>query len=543
MEKILLVGVNARFSHPTEMGRYLRNAVAGMGYDVVLKEFTIHARPEEIARYVLDERPAAAAFSVYIWNTRIAKRLMEILAPVKDFPVVLGGPEVSYNASEWIEGYPGTDFIITGHGEEGFRRLVEAGFSSTARIIHSHNPHFSEIPFPYTDEDLVGFAHRNVYYESSRGCPFRCAYCLSSRADQKLEFRDVERVGEEIGRIASHRPKLVKIVDRTFNADAARARAIWKRLMERYAEHGTTFHFEVHPSLLGEEDLVLLESAPAGLFQFELGIQSTHRATLEAAGRRGNWEKERAAIAALLSRTKVSVHVDLIAALPFEDLAGIEESFNRVYALGARHFQLGTLKLLPGTEMRERAGEYGMRFSEDPPYEVEENYWLSRDDMPLVKKIARLLDGLYNSGAFRITLSELLSRFATPWELYAAFAAMFADTSDISWLRMHGLIEDLVSSTFPTDIALMRDCLSWDWFSSFDTHRIPAFIKNDAMRAARRTLDELVRTRAGKYSVGVIGDPARARVFAPETVEFRVKYMQGKGIAVFVGGNGVPVLL
>lgn len=543
MKKLMLIGINARFSHPNAALYYLRNAVDGLGYDVSMKEFTIHAQPEEIARCVLDEMPCVAAFSVYIWNTTIVRDVLNRLgAGEKRGIVVLGGPEVSYNPEEWLRDYPAADFIVAGHGEEGFRRLAEGGFVSAERIIRSNNPHFREIPFPYTDDDLAGFAHRNVYYESSRGCPFRCSYCLSSRSDQRLEYRSAEQVDDEIARISKHFPRLVKFVDRTFNADAARARAIWTMLMKRYAEHETTFHFEVHPALLGEEDLALLECAPAGLFQFEMGIQSTHAAALEAAGRKGNWEKEEAAISALIRRTKVSSHVDLIAGLPFEDLPGIAESFNRVYALGARHFQLGTLKLLPGTEMRERAGEYGMLFGQDPPYEVAENNWLSREGMLLVKRIARLLDGLYNSGAFRITLAELSGRYGTPWALYGALAERFADTSDISWPRMHGLVEKLAEETFPRDADFFRDCLAWDWFTSFNTHRVPSFLKTEIMRRAR--LEAEGAARSGSSPAGLSnGEIKRARIFAPSTREFGEKFMGGRAAAVFAEGSADPVFI
>jgi radical SAM superfamily enzyme YgiQ (UPF0313 family) len=544
MKKIVLIAVNARFSHPNPALHYLRNALDGLGYDIRIKEFTIRADPGEIARFVTDENPVAAAFSVYIWNTVIVRGVLRRLGEADTHcAVVLGGPEVSYNPGEWLAAYPAADYIVTGHGEAGFRRLALEGFSGAEPIIPPMNPHFAEIPFPYTDDDLEGFAHRNVYYESSRGCPFRCAYCLSSRGDQKLEFRGAAQVAEEVARIMRHRPRLVKFVDRTFNADAGRAREIWPMLMERYAEWGTVFHFEVHPALLVDEDLALLENAPPGLFQFEMGIQSTHADALRAAGRKGDWAREEAAITRIISGAKIRAHLDLIAGLPFEGLDGIAESFNRVYHLGADHFQLGTLKLLPGTEMRERAAEFGMRFDPEPPYEISENRWLTRGDMALVKRIARLLDGLYNSGKFRTTLSELLPRFETPWAFYAALAGRFADTSDISWLRMHGLVEGLALALCPGDAGLVRDCLSWDWFSGFNTHRVPSFIKTGAMRDAKRRMEDLVRSNPGRNTGITIDGIGRARVFAPATREFSGKYMEGKGVAVFVEGGAGPLLL
>ncbi len=527
MKKLLLVGINARYSHPCAALYYLRNSVEGLGYTTVIREFTIRADAEEISSFIADEAPVAAALSVYIWNTKIVKKVLGLIGTEKNFPLVLGGPEVSYNPEEWLSDKHAPDFIVTGHGEEGFRRLAASGFSSPERVLHSENPHFRELPFPYSDGDLAGFAHRNIYYESSRGCPYRCAYCLSSRRDQKLEFRGPAQVEDDISRIAKYAPRLVKFVDRTFNADRGRGRKIWRMLLSRYAESGTTFHFEIHPSLLEEDDIALLETVPAGLFQFEVGVQSTHDDVLNAAGRIGNWERDGRMVRRLLESTAVRVHIDLIAGLPWEDLERLADSFNRVYRLGAHHFQLGTLKLLPGTVMRERAGEYGMNFSQDPPYEIAGSRWLGRDDIALVKRISRLLDGLYNGGRFRITLSELLPRFDSPWDFYRALGLEAYEESGISWEYLRGAMEQLVRRRFPAVVPFFRDCLSWDWFSSFDTHRVPSFLKTEAVKAAKRE----IRGEGG------------SRIFAAETEAFRSKYMEGKRIAVFRGGALTPRLV
>ncbi len=543
-KKVLLIAINARFSHPNPALFYLRSYISDLGYEILIREFTIQASPEDISRYILEENPDVCAISVYIWNTILVKGLLKRLESMERCTVILGGPEVSYNPGEWHAEHSRVDYIITGHGEEGFRRLALEGFAGKEKTIHSSNPPFSEISFPYREEDLSGFKNRNIYYESSRGCPFRCAYCLSSRSDQALQYRTLPTVMEELGILIKTRPRLIKFIDRTFNADRNRAGDIWRFLMERHPDRGTSFHFEIHPSLLADDDLSLLAGAPPGLFEFEIGIQSTHDDVLEAIGRKGSWSRITERIARLIAGKNISTHLDLIAGLPFENIRMLRESFNRVYLLGADHFQLGTLKVLPGTEIRERAGEFGLLYGKNPPYEVIETRWLNQEDMALVKKIARLLDAVYNPGRFRTTLSELLPCFDDPWSFFGALAGRFHDTEDASWERMYLLLTELADERVPDEADYLRDCLAWDWFTGFHSHRIPALIRNDAIRRARSRIRSLAE-RGGALPEGVSdwNILRQGRIFSPETSRFSEKYMKGKSVAVFTGALHEPVLL
>lgn len=542
MQKVLLIGINARYSHPTVALYYLRNFVRDLPIDIRIEEYTIRNNPEEIAESIYRYNPDAVGLSAYIWNSLIIKQLLGLLQINKSYVVFLGGPDVSYNAEEWMCAYPVIDYIVTGHGEEGFRSLIKNNFNLKENIIHSQNPPFAEIPFPYTDDDIASFAHKNVYYESSRGCPFSCAYCISSCSDQKLEFRELVQVEEEIARIMRHPPKLVKFIDRTFNTGGERYRKIWEMLIARYARTQTTFHFEIHPAFLLKDDFMLLETAPQGLFQFEIGIQSTHREVRSEIGRKGEWEKEKRAIEKLKAMHNIHLHVDLIAGLPHENFEMMGESFNRVYALGAEHFQLGMLKILPGTAIRARACEYQMHFRKEAPYEIFYNKWLTEKEFDIIKKIARLVDALYNSNHFTITMNELCARFSSPWKLYCALAETeSADFRDISWQTMYYFIMDFVAKSFPEERDFFHDCIAYDWFSSFNANRVPSILKGEGYQSNKKKVREMLK----KFRIGYsekCENYKNVRIFIPKSEKFRNTYLGGGEAAVFISQGRIEII-
>ncbi len=353
MKNILLVGINARYTHSNLAIRYLRNYVSDLSYQITLEEFTINQPLLDILSKIFKLEPEIIALSVYIWNTEIIRKLLpEVHKLLPECKIILGGPEVSYNPQHWLEEFPFLNFIICGAGEAGFRYLIEKKLLVKEQIIKIQNPAFNEIKFPYTDDDFPGLKDKYIYYEASRGCPFKCSYCLSSRSDQKLELREFNKVKEELEFLLNKKPRIIKFVDRTFNANREFSRNIWQYLIEINPD--TKFHFEIYPALLEEEDFILLEKCPVDLFQFEIGIQSTNPATLKAIHRPDNWHKTKEKIQKLISIGNIHIHVDLIAGLPYDEFKHIKHSFNDIYALQADHFQLGFLKILPGTEITKK---------------------------------------------------------------------------------------------------------------------------------------------------------------------------------------------
>ena len=295
--KVVLVGINARFTHSNLALRYLREVTSGLPHTTVIREFTINMPLLDIAQSIMDEDPDVTAFSVYIWNAELAIKLISLLKLLKPpMTIIAGGPEAGYRAENWLAQSPGTDIVIEGAGEAAFLDLAQNSFHHNGRIIQLKNLPFAKIPFPYKS-GFDGLENRYLYYESSRGCPFSCSYCLSSRGDQYLEFRPVETVYAELDILLKQKPVLVKFIDRSFNADRDRAINIWRYLIRKAT--ATRFHFEIHPLLIGDEELELLAAAPEGLFQFEAGVQSTNFRTLGEIGRPVPWEKIRDRLAQL----------------------------------------------------------------------------------------------------------------------------------------------------------------------------------------------------------------------------------------------------
>ncbi|TVR33243.1 MAG: DUF4080 domain-containing protein [Spirochaetaceae bacterium] len=397
----VLLGINGRFSHTNLALRYLRNEIRAAGHTAQIVEFDITTRRQDVLERLALAQPQVLLLSVYVWNALLIRLLLpDIRALLPACRLILGGPEVSYSAAAWIEAHPEIDVIVTGHAEQALRHLAASGFECEKRVVSVPNRSFAAIPFPYLEEDFAGLSHRYVYYESSRGCPCSCSYCVSGRDDQAADFRSVQMTCDELQRIMSqeHRwpaPPIVKLVDRTFNARPTRARAIWRYLIG--AETNATFHFEVHPAFLSDEDLELLAGAPPGRFQFEIGVQSVHRATLRSVGRAQNWQRVRPRVQRLIEAGTVAVHLDLIAGLPREDIAQLARSIDDIMALKPTRFDLGFLKSLPGTAIRAQSEANGQLAMRDPPYQVLQNRWLTLSDFSRLRRIGELIDALWNS--------------------------------------------------------------------------------------------------------------------------------------------------
>ena len=420
--KVILAALNARYSHSNPALFYLREAARGLPFDVSIEIFSINKEPQKIADEIIGKSPDAVALSVYIWNSLHVKKIIPMIRnALPETKIILGGPEVSYNAADWLAELPLINFIITGAGEAAFRTLLEQNIDCAEKIIFSANPHFSRIPFPYRKEDMDLLKNRFVYYESSRGCIFKCSYCLSSN-DEAVEYRNIEDVKAELDFLVSYSPRYIKFVDRTFNGKRGRAGTIWEYIIDNFSNDVTCFHFEIFPELLEDDYFRILKKARPGLIQFEAGIQSVRKDVLSSVKRFGDWDKAKVKLRRILDETNIRLHADMLAGLPFEGMDGIEESFNEIYALRAHYFQAGLLKLIPGTELSARSGEFGIICSQRPPYGIIENNWLSRHELEVFRRMALAVDVLYNSGKFAALLSFLEYKYKSPFLMFRDIA-------------------------------------------------------------------------------------------------------------------------
>ncbi len=490
MRKILLIGINARYVHSNLAILYLKKAVSDLPYNAVIAEFSINEKPEKVIRYIKDEQPDIIALSVYIWNSVIIKLIISEIKKVSpQLKIVCGGPEVSYNADEWLKLHPEIDYIITGGGESAFRELALSGFNLNERILSRINSPFCDIVFPYDDEEMKRLAGKFIYYESSRGCPFRCSYCLSSRSDQKLDFRKLDQVKEELDFFKVYTPKLVKFVDRTFNSRKEHYRGIWEYIVNNFSAGSTLFHFEIYPDLLDSDDIAFLSTVPAGLFQLEMGIQSLKSETLAAINRgvrKNGWMENVKAVAA---GGNIHLHVDLIAGLPYESYSDFKDSFDTVHGTGAHHFQCGFLKVLPGTEMSERSDEFGLEFSPLPPYQVKRNRWISYDEMRMLEGMAELLEVFYNSGRFRETGKFLSEKNGSSFNFYEKLEVLYRSGTQLNcreWGGAAALLLKFADETGITAKSVLSDYLRWDWCSSMKLHHYPAVISSDYTTDVKR---------------------------------------------------------
>ncbi len=419
-----------------------------------LAEYTINQPMDSILRDIYRRRPDILCFSCYIWNIRYVRELVRDLGKVLPWTAIwLGGPEVSYDAAKQLEEMPELSGVMKGEGEETFAELVSAYiraadetepsaaenrppsipdsvFASIAGITWrgsggriTENPwrpvmDMNRLPFVYRDMDDL--EHKIIYYESSRGCPFSCSYCLSS-VDKHLRFRDIGLVKKELKFFIDHRVPQVKFVDRTFNCLHRHAMEIWRFIIEN--DQGVTnFHFELSADLLNEEEIALLQSMRPGLVQLEIGVQSTRPETIRAIHRTMDFPRLAEIVRAIAQNGNIHQHLDLIAGLPYEDLASFRRSFDDVYALKPQQLQLGFLKVLKGSYMEEHRQEYGLLCQSTPPYEVLATRWLRFDDILLLKGVEEMVETYYNSGQFTRTLAELEREFDSAFSLYLALS-------------------------------------------------------------------------------------------------------------------------
>ena len=434
--KILLTAVNAKYIH-SNLAVYSIRANAGEYRDqIVLGEYTINQYTEEILQDIYGKKPDLIAFSCYIWNIRQIKELVRELKKVlPNTPIWLGGPEASHDARRILENYPEVDGVFVGEGEESFYELCKfydgkrECLGQVPGIAYRENGEIVEKPYAlirdlsslkFAYEDFADFAHKIIYYESSRGCPFSCSYCLSS-IDKSVRFRDLTLVKRELQTFIDAKVPQVKFVDRTFNCKASHSMAIWQYLTEH--DNGVTnFHFEVAADLITEEALALFAKMRKGLIQLEIGVQSTNEATIGEIRRKMNFEK----VADLVKKVKaiggIHQHLDLIAGLPEEDYESFGKSFDDVFALEPEQLQLGFLKVLKGSYMYENREAYDLIYRSEPPYEVLSTKWVSYEEMIRLKGIEQIVELYYNSHQYDRTLAAALAQEPSAFGFFEAFA-------------------------------------------------------------------------------------------------------------------------
>ena len=454
--KILLAACNAKYIHSNLAVYNLKSCSGEYSSRVVVKEYTINQIRDDILKDIYLEQPDVVCFSCYIWNISFVRELVPDLKKI--LPQVefwAGGPEVSYDAVEFLKKNPVFFGVMVGEGEETFHELAGyyierkpetlSGIRGVAfrdenkgrDIVHTgwrELMDLSKVPFAYSN--LTEFKNRIIYYESSRGCPFSCSYCLSS-IDKKLRFRDIELVKNELQFFIDNKVPQVKFVDRTFNCKHDHAMAIWRYITEH--DNGiTNFHFEISADLLREEELALMKTMRPGLIQLEIGVQSTNPQTIKAIRRTMDFEKLKGIVEQIHGFGNIHQHLDLIAGLPYEGYDSFHKSFCDVYALRPEQFQLGFLKVLKGSHMMEMTGEYQILYKDREPYEVLSTAWLTYGEILRLKMVESMVEVYYNSGQFKHTLVFLEQYFEDPFRMYEALGRFYEKKgySEISHSRM-----------------------------------------------------------------------------------------------------------
>ena len=441
--KVLLTAVNAKYIHSNPAVYSLQKFVTAYapeyGKDVELAEFTINHYADDILQEIYRRRPDVVAFSCYIWNLQMIERVLEDLPRVlPEVQIWAGGPEVSYDAPEFLKKHGCMTGVMMGEGEETFLDLMEYwhGKKNLSEIpgitwrdgkgeikVQPGRPLLDMNRLPFLYDELDDFEHRIIYYESSRGCPFSCSYCLSS-IDKSVRFRDAQTVVKELQFFLDRKVPQVKFVDRTFNCRHSHALTIWNYIREH--DNGiTNFHFEIAADLLNEEELALLNTMRPGLVQLEIGVQSTNQKTIEAIDRVMDFSHLCSVVKRVQSGHNIHQHLDLIAGLPWENFDSFRQSFNDVYHLYPDQLQLGFLKVLKGSKMQEKAEEYGIVYHSDPVYEVFYTNWISYQEILELKQIEDMVEVYYNSGQFPNTIRHLEKEFCDPFTMYQHLAAFY----------------------------------------------------------------------------------------------------------------------
>lgn len=485
-EEVLLAAINAKYIHSNPAVYSLRAYAAEYSGRIAVAEYTINNRTEQILQDIYKRRPRVLCFSCYIWNIvpvcRVAEEFHKLCPEV---PIWVGGPEVSYESEAFLREHAFLTGVMMGEGERIFRNLcryylgedgslkdirgIALRTGEAGQDIELHEPEelldMDELPFYY--KDMEDFRDRIIYYETSRGCPFRCSYCLSS-VEKSLRFRSMEAVRRELQFFLDHNVPQVKLVDRTFNCDGRRAAEIWRYILEH--DNGyTNFHFEVAADLMTEEEIELLSRMRPGLVQLEIGVQTTHPETIDEIRRKMDLSMVKRTVSRIRQPGNVHQHLDLIAGLPYEDYRTFARSFDEIYALRPEQLQLGFLKVLKGSYMYEQAASYGLVYLSEPPYEVLKTRWLTFDEICKIKLAEEMLEVYYNSGQFPMSIFLLERQFDSPYRMFEELGLFYEERGYLK--RSHSrngrmeILLEFVERLFPAETEVFRQASVYDIYS------------------------------------------------------------------------------
>lgn len=529
--QVVLAGISSQYVHSALAPWCLKAGLAAYAqtaHRALVVEGSINEPAAAVAERIIASAPDVLGISCYIWNIAFVGQLLPALrAALPACVIVLGGPEVSHNVGEVLNRHPQTDYVLAGEGELPFARLLDALYGQgelaevpglcyrqgEGLVISPTFVHDTMQPSPYCPEYLEALKGRIAYLETSRGCPYACAFCLSGRGEG-LRQAPLERAFSEIMLLARSGTRTVKLVDRTFNADRKRAAAILGFIREQ-AEAGqiagVTFHFEIAGDLLDEETLALVADSPKGLFQFEIGLQSMDEATLRLVRRKTDMGFLQRQVRRLIACGRAHVHLDLIAGLPGEDLAAFARSFDAAYALGPHALQLGFLKLIHGSAMREEPEAYPCRFDEAPPYQVQATPWLTEADFEVLRITEMALDRLHNAGRFVRTLRYLMEEAGQrPFALFHQLGQAIQGAAGEGPLSLDQLTEavyEALCKLLPGHAAHLRDAMLYDRIASTKTSLLPGCLKRRDSRfhqVKRALAQRFPRTTANPRAIGFL---------------------------------------
>lgn len=497
--KILLTTLNSKFIHSSLSIRYLESYCQDCDLDILTMEFTINQKDDYITGEIYKQNPDIVAFSCYIWNLNetmnICQRLKLIKPAVK---IILGGPEVSFDSEKILEKNWFIDFIVYGEGEVTFKELINAlkdknnDFSNIKGIVYRNKniikkneprepiKNLDVIPSPFK-KNLSQFKNKIVYYEASRGCPFNCQFCLSSTI-KGLTFFSLERVKEDLDNLINAKVKQVKFVDRTFNANKNVAMNIMKYIVKKNVK-GINFHFEINAHLMDKEMLQFLKNVPEGLFQFEIGVQTTNLDVLNEIQRDTNLKKLKEIVKELHSYRNIHLHLDLIAGLPLEDYESFKKSFNDIYDLKPDKLQLGFLKLLKGSGLRINSAKYGYKYIDRPPYEVLENNYITYSEILRLKTIEDLVEKYWNNGGFSHSLNFIIeNHYNSAFDFYEDFSIYWEENEfhRLSHSReaLYSILYDFYSNLDKNNICIFRELMRFDYILFHKNPAIPSYLIN-----------------------------------------------------------------
>lgn len=484
--KIVLTAINAKYVHTSLSVRCLHASVKDI-CDSVIREYTINDSVDNIVSDLYAQSADIIAFSCYIWNIDMVIKVSEILKKANpDIRIVLGGHEVEYDPEVVLKNNPQIDVVVRGEGEITFKNYISAvvngadtdslcgiTYRKDGKIVHlpdsDEYPDLNSLPFVY-DEGIEDIKNRIIYYESSRGCPYGCTYCISGDSS-KVRFLDTERVKSELGFFREHKVGLVKFVDRTFNANPGRAKEIFRFIAENPSQ--TCFHMELAGDIIDDETIEILSHIPKGALQFEIGVQTTNPHTMRAINRNVSFEKLSKAVSKLMKMDNIHIHLDLIAGLPHEDMTSFRRSFDDVLSLRPHVLQLGFLKMLKGSQIRAGQEIHGFLYSSKPPYEVIGNKYINYIDILELKRVETTLDRYYNSGAFNETMNYLLGKQTSSYGVFLKIADYYAQNFQTSSAFSKQSLYDNLYNCFKDEGREFFEALKKDYLVNFRPGKRP----------------------------------------------------------------------